>query len=65
MAAERRSTVPASSSIFFLSVGMSLNLSVVQNNWLLILSSVIALMFTKAVLIYLLRVSRKVFMRLL
>lgn len=38
--------------LFFLSVGISLNLSVVQNNWLLILSSVIALMFTKAVLIY-------------
>ncbi|WP_130803139.1 monovalent cation:proton antiporter-2 (CPA2) family protein [Acinetobacter ihumii] len=38
--------------LFFLSVGMSLNLSVVQQNWLLILSSVIALMLTKAVLIY-------------
>ncbi|MBK0063615.1 MULTISPECIES: monovalent cation:proton antiporter-2 (CPA2) family protein [unclassified Acinetobacter] len=38
--------------LFFLSVGMSLNLSVVQNNWLLILGSVIALMLTKAILIY-------------
>lgn len=31
---------------------MSLNLSVVQNNWQLIVSSVIALMLTKAILIY-------------
>ncbi|UOG19142.1 monovalent cation:proton antiporter-2 (CPA2) family protein [Acinetobacter sp. PK01] len=39
--------------LFFLGVGMSLDLNVVRNNWPLILSAVIALMFVKAVMIYL------------
>ncbi|TCB79121.1 monovalent cation:proton antiporter-2 (CPA2) family protein [Acinetobacter sp. ANC 4173] len=39
--------------LFFLGVGMSLDLNVVQSNWPLILSAVIALMFVKAVMIYL------------
>ncbi|AUX87448.1 potassium transporter [Acinetobacter sp. ACNIH2] len=39
--------------LFFLGVGMSLDLNVVKNNWPLILSAVIALMFVKAVMIYL------------
>jgi glutathione-regulated potassium-efflux system protein KefB len=38
--------------LFFLGVGMSLNLSVVVQNWQLILSGVIALMFAKALAIY-------------
>lgn len=39
--------------LFFLGVGMSLNLSVVAQNWQLILSGVVALMFAKAASIYL------------
>ncbi|MGQ9373723.1 monovalent cation:proton antiporter-2 (CPA2) family protein [Acinetobacter tandoii] len=39
--------------LFFLGVGMSLDLNVVRNNWPLILSAVVALMFVKAVMIYL------------
>lgn len=38
--------------LFFLGVGMSLDLSVVAQNWQLIVSSVIALMFVKALMIY-------------
>ncbi|TCB34266.1 potassium transporter [Acinetobacter sp. ANC 4910] len=39
--------------LFFLGVGMSLDLNVVKSNWPLILSAVIALMCVKAVMIYL------------
>ena len=38
--------------LFFLGVGMALDLNVVAANWKLILSGVIALMFAKAVVIY-------------
>ncbi len=38
--------------LFFLGVGMSLNLSVVTQNWQLIISGVLALMFVKALSIY-------------
>lgn len=38
--------------LFFLGVGMSLDLSVVAQNWQLIVSGVIALMFVKALMIY-------------
>lgn len=38
--------------LFFLGVGMALNLSVVANNWQLILSAVVAMMTAKAVMIY-------------
>ena len=38
--------------LFFLGVGMSLDLSVVARNWALVLSGVIALMATKALCIY-------------
>ena len=38
--------------LFFLGVGMSLDLSVVAQNWQLILSGVIAMMFAKALMIY-------------
>lgn len=38
--------------LFFLGVGMSLDLSVVEQNWQLIVSGVIALMFAKALMIY-------------
>ncbi|WP_343568294.1 monovalent cation:proton antiporter-2 (CPA2) family protein [Acinetobacter sp.] len=38
--------------LFFLGVGMSLDLSVVVQNWQLIVSGVIALMFAKALMIY-------------
>lgn len=38
--------------LFFLGVGMSLNLSVVANNWQLILSAVLAMMTAKALMIY-------------
>lgn len=38
--------------LFFLGVGMSLNLSVVANNWPLILSAVLAMMTAKAFMIY-------------
>lgn len=38
--------------LFFLGVGMSLDLSVVAKNWQLIVSGVIALMFVKALMIY-------------
>lgn len=38
--------------LFFLGVGMSLNLSVVANNWPLILSAVLAMMTAKALMIY-------------
>ncbi|MEF9957152.1 MAG: monovalent cation:proton antiporter-2 (CPA2) family protein [Acinetobacter sp.] len=38
--------------LFFLGVGMSLDLSVVQQNWQLIISGVLALMFAKALMIY-------------
>ncbi|MCU4332200.1 monovalent cation:proton antiporter-2 (CPA2) family protein [Acinetobacter pittii] len=38
--------------LFFLGVGMSLDLSVVAQNWQLIISGVIALMFVKALMIY-------------
>ncbi|QNW99212.1 cation:proton antiporter [Acinetobacter seifertii] len=40
--------------LFFLGVGMSLDLSVVAQNWQLIVSGVIALMFAKALMIYIL-----------
>ncbi len=39
--------------LFFLGVGMSLDLNVIKNNWMLILSAVILLMFVKASIIYL------------
>jgi len=39
--------------LFFLGVGMSLDLNVVKNNWALILSAVLLLMFVKASMIYL------------
>ena len=39
--------------LFFLGVGMSLDLNVVKNNWALILSAVLLLMFVKASIIYL------------
>ena len=38
--------------LFFLGVGMSLDLAVVRQNWPLIVSGVIALMLTKALMIY-------------
>ena len=38
--------------LFFLGVGMSLNLAVVAKNWPLIVSGVVALMFVKAIVIY-------------
>ena len=38
--------------LFFLGVGMSLDLSVVAQNWQLILSGVLAMMFAKALMIY-------------
>lgn len=38
--------------LFFLGVGMSLDLSVVAQNWQLIISGVLALMFAKALMIY-------------
>ncbi len=38
--------------LFFLGVGMSLDLSVVVQNWQLIVSGVVALMFVKALMIY-------------
>lgn len=38
--------------LFFLSVGMALDLTVVANNWPLIVSGVFALMFAKAICIY-------------
>lgn len=38
--------------LFFLSVGMSLDLLVVKENWMLVLSSVFALMFAKSFSIY-------------
>lgn len=38
--------------LFFLGVGMSLDLSVVAQNWQLIVSGVIAMMFAKALMIY-------------
>ena len=38
--------------LFFLGVGMSLDLSVVQQNWQLIISGVLALMSAKALMIY-------------
>jgi len=38
--------------LFFLGVGMSLDLSVVAQNWQLIVSGVVALMFAKALMIY-------------
>ncbi|KQW97899.1 potassium transporter [Acinetobacter sp. Root1280] len=38
--------------LFFLGVGMSLNLSVVANNWQLIISAVLAMMTAKALMIY-------------
>lgn len=45
--------------LFFLGVGMSLDLSVVAQNWQLILSGVIAMMFAKALMIYIVaRVSK-------
>ena len=45
--------------LFFLGVGMSLDLSVVAQNWQLILSGVLALMFAKALMIYIVaRVSK-------
>ncbi len=45
--------------LFFLGVGMSLDLSVVQQNWQLIISGVLALMFAKALMIYIVaRVTR-------
>jgi glutathione-regulated potassium-efflux system protein KefB len=40
--------------LFFLAVGMALDLSVVADNWLLILESVVALMILKALAIYVL-----------
>ncbi|MCG3882582.1 monovalent cation:proton antiporter-2 (CPA2) family protein [Psychrobacter sp. Ps3] len=39
--------------LFFLAVGMSLDLDVIKNNWMLILSAVLVLMFVKASIIYL------------
>lgn len=46
--------------LFFLGVGMSLNLSVVFENWVLILSGVLAFMFAKGLCIYLVaRLTRK------
>ncbi len=39
--------------LFFLAVGMSLDLDVIKNNWMLILSAVLLLMFVKASIIYL------------
>lgn len=39
--------------LFFLAVGMSLDLDVIKNNWVLILSAVLVLMFVKASIIYL------------
>lgn len=39
--------------LFFLGVGMSLDLNVIKNNWGLILSAVLVLMFVKASIIYL------------
>lgn len=38
--------------LFFLGVGMSLDLSVVKQNWQLIISGVLALMFAKSLMIY-------------
>lgn len=38
--------------LFFLGVGMSLDLSIVAQNWQLIVSGVVALMFVKALMIY-------------
>ncbi|MFM6907368.1 MAG: monovalent cation:proton antiporter-2 (CPA2) family protein [Acinetobacter tjernbergiae] len=38
--------------LFFLGVGMSLDLSIVKQNWQLILSGVIAMMFAKSLMIY-------------
>lgn len=38
--------------LFFLGVGMSLDLSVVKQNWQLIVSGVIAMMFAKSLMIY-------------
>jgi glutathione-regulated potassium-efflux system protein KefB len=38
--------------LFFLSVGMSLDLAVVANNWVLVFAMVIAMMITKALCIY-------------
>ncbi|KXO87081.1 potassium transporter [Acinetobacter venetianus] len=38
--------------LFFLGVGMSLDLSAVQQNWQLIVSGVLAMMFAKALMIY-------------
>lgn len=38
--------------LFFIGVGMSLDLSVVAQNWQLILSGVLAMMFVKALMIY-------------
>ncbi|MCH7295698.1 monovalent cation:proton antiporter-2 (CPA2) family protein [Acinetobacter higginsii] len=38
--------------LFFLGVGMSLDLSVVAQNWKLIISGVLAMMFAKALMIY-------------
>src|SRR5690606_39169455 len=38
--------------LFFLGVGMSLDLSVVVQNWPLVLGGVLALMFVKALMIY-------------
>lgn len=38
--------------LFFIGVGMSLNLSVVFANWMLILSGVLVMMFAKAICIY-------------
>lgn len=38
--------------LFFLGVGMSLDLSVVAQNWQLIISGVLAMMFVKALMIY-------------
>lgn len=46
--------------LFFLGVGMSLNLSVVFENWAIILSGVLAFMFAKGLCIYLVaRITRK------
>lgn len=45
--------------LFFLGVGMSLDLSVVAQNWQLIISGVLAMMFAKALMIYIVaRVSK-------
>ena len=45
--------------LFFIGVGMSLDLSVVAQNWQLILSGVLAMMFVKALMIYIVaRVSK-------